>query len=174
MLETLKLSCFPENPSKFFIKHTFIWRRGAFLSRSLRISQCQPKAWWEHVWICTLIPSAPFESFGQGLARFAISLTPHVISTGCLHPASFQKLAKGMDCEFVGGEFFGIHAPCSLSQGVDSLTLKLSYKRAKEFISSAKLCAFYAFCLPSVQMKLHNSRSRTFAVAPQEGLLFST
>lgn len=26
----------------------------------------------------------------------------------------------------------------------------------------------------SVQMKLHNARSRTFAVAPQEGLLFST
>lgn len=56
----------------------------------------------------------------KSLVGLAISLTPHVISTGCLHPASFQKLAKGMHCEFVRGKFFAIHAPCSLSQGVDS------------------------------------------------------
>ncbi len=35
------------------------------------------------------------------------------------------------------------------------------------------LCFLYG-TVHSVQMKLHNSRSRTFAVAPQEGLLFST
>ena len=151
MLETLELSCFPENPSKFFIKHTFIWCRGAFLSRSLRISQCQPKAWCEHVWICTLIPSAPFESFGQGLACLGhlTDTACTVMSTGCLHPAFFQKLAKGMHCEFVRGKFFAIHAPGSLSQGVDSFTLKLKYKsRKNSFLLQNSVLSMHSACIP--------------------------
>ena len=128
MLETLKLSCFPENPSKFFIKHTFMYMASGGLSFSLIEN---------------------FPAPAKSLVGLAISMTPHVISTGCLHPASFQKLAKGMHCEFVRGKFFAIHAPCSLSQGVDSFTLKLSYKsRKNSFLLQKSVLSTHSACLP--------------------------
>ena len=85
-----------------------------------------------------------------------------------------SKTCQGNALWICAGEI--LRYPCPLQSFTRRwfFHIEAQLQESKEFISSAKVCAFYAFCLPSVQMKLHNSRSRTFAVAPQEGLLFST